>query len=262
MLSFDPDALEYLEDYDASLWVDQVSDQAIYPGLCRPRHSDVEPELSAAELADLDARADRIEIERLQGMEVLLPESAPATYYPGQVPVKIDYQNGAHVAGEGSQQPPRMVQEGAIRRAGVRLSQRDDLFSPASTSLSNRLLPIVYLQHQDEDWCLVSIDVSDAYLTVRQGRLVEVVHNGAKFVLGRLLPGQRVASREWYIAFSNHLDEHLSFEKCAALPSLVRDPKHQFFMQLHVGDMLGAGSYKYLMESLKPALEIKYKVSI
>ena len=62
--------------------------------------------------------------------------------------------------------------------------------------------------------------------------------------------------------FSSHLDAQLSFQKCLALPSLVRDPLRKFFMQLLVDDMLGAGSFGCLTDSLTPALELKYKVKI
>ena len=87
-------------------------------------------------------------------------------------------------------------------------------------------------------------------------------HGDRKFVLGRLLLGQRIAPKEWYLDFSSHLDSQLSFEKCRALPSLVRDPLRKFFMQLRVHDMLGAGSFRYLTDSLKPALEVRYKIKI
>ena len=77
-----------------------------------------------------------------------------------------------------------------------------------------------------------------------------VCHEDRKFVLGRLLSGQRIASKEWYLDFSSLLDSQLSCQKCLELPSLVRDPLRQFFMQLHVDDMLGAGSFRYLTDSL------------
>jgi hypothetical protein len=40
--------------------------------LCRP-YASLEPELSASELMELDALADKVELDRLQAMGVLLP---------------------------------------------------------------------------------------------------------------------------------------------------------------------------------------------
>ena len=92
VLSFDPESLDDLEDYDASLLEDHVTDQEIDPALCRPRFDDVAPELPASELAALDRMADDIEIERLIKMGVLLPEAAAETEYPDQVPTKLTTQ--------------------------------------------------------------------------------------------------------------------------------------------------------------------------
>ena len=266
VLSFDPESLDDLEDYDASLLEDHVTDQEIDPALCRPRFDDVAPELPAQELAALDRMADDIEIERLIKMGVLLPESAAEAEYPDQVPTKLTtkmvrtWREKTVEAKEVWFRRSRFV-----AREYAFLSERADLFSPASTALGNRLLPILYLQHaQDpsDPWILCSLDVADAYLTVKQTRLVLVSHGDRRFVLGRLLPGQRIASKEWYQDFSSHLDTQLSFAKCPALPSLVRDPLHRFFMQLRVDDMLGAGSFRFLTDALKPALEVRYKVKI
>ena len=139
------------------------------------------------------------------------------------------------------------------------------LFSPASTALSNRLSPIHFLCHEpdpDDPWVTVALDISDAYLSVKQTRLVIVEHAGVRYVLGRVLPGQRDGSKEWYLAFSTFLDEALGFKKCDALPSLIREPASQFSMQMHVDDLLGAGSKRFLTERLKPTLESKYRVSV
>ena len=80
-----------------------------------------------------------------------------------------------------------------VAREYAWLSERSDLFSPASTastSFSNRILPILYLQHEEDEndpRCMCSLDISDAYLTVRQSKLVRVSHEGRSFILGRPL---------------------------------------------------------------------------
>ena len=179
------------------------------------------------------------QIERLIKMDVLLPESAAETEYSDQTSTKLTtkmVRTWRKKTVEGKDVWFRRSR--FVAREYAFLAERADLFSPASTALGNRLLPILYLQHaQDpsDPWILCSLDVADAYLTVKQTLLVN--HGDCRFVLGRLLPGQRIASKEWYQDFSSHLDTQLSFAKCPALPSLARDPLHKFFMQLHVDDM-------------------------
>ena len=45
---------------------------------------------------------------------------------------------------------------------------KQSMFSPASSAISSRILPTVFLQHKADDWVLMSCDVQDAFLTVRQ----------------------------------------------------------------------------------------------
>ena len=42
------------------------------------------------------------------------------------------------------------------------------MFSPASSSISSRILPTMFLQHKSDDWVLMSCDVQDACLTAQQ----------------------------------------------------------------------------------------------
>ena len=68
-LTFDGDTLDELEDYDQGFFEDQVGDTELLPELCRPRTSDIEPELSAEELEALDVIADAarsMKVKRLQ----------------------------------------------------------------------------------------------------------------------------------------------------------------------------------------------------
>ncbi|CAE7244295.1 RE1 [Symbiodinium sp. CCMP2592] len=266
-LTFDGDTLDELEDYDQSFLEDQSGDTELLPELCRPRTSDIEPELSPEELEALDVIADGVEIARLEGMTVLLPESAAHNdEYAGQEATHLTTRmvrtwREKELGGS----PVWYRRSRYVAREYAWLNERHDLFSPASTALSNRLLPIHYLCHEpdpDDPWVMVALDISDAYLSVKQTRLVIVQHAGVRYVLGRVLPGQRDGSKEWYLAFSSFLDEALGFKKCDALPSLIREPASKFSMQMHVDDLLGAGSKRFLLERLRPTLESKYRVSI
>ncbi|CAE7679056.1 RE2 [Symbiodinium sp. CCMP2592] len=246
---------------------DQVGDSELLPALCRPRTSDLEPELSPEELEALDVIADGVEIARLEGMSVLLPETAVhSKEYEGQEPTKLTTRMVRTWREKQIGDTPVWYRRSRyVAREYAWLSERHDLFSPASTALSNRLLPIHFLCHEpdhDDPWVMVALDISDAYLSVKQTRLVIVQHAGTNYVLGRVLPGQRDGSKEWYVAFSTFLDEALGFKKCDALPSLIREPASKFSMQMHVDDLLGAGSKRFLEEKLKPTLESKYRVSV
>ena len=267
VLTFDGDTLEELEDYDEGFLDDQIGDSELLPELCLPRTSEIEPSLSGNALAALDELADAVEIDRLKKMSVLLPEDAASgEQYAGQSPTKLTTRmvRTWREKTVGSE-PVWYRRSRYVAREYSWLSVRHDLFAPASTAVSNRLLPILYMSHEQDSsdpWIMASMDISDAYLSVPQTRLVIVQHAGVSYVLGRVLPGQRDGSKAWYESFSAFLEEALGFEKCPALPSLIKESTTQFAMQLHVDDMLAVGSRRYLLEKLKPTLESKYRVSI
>ncbi|CAE7655231.1 RE1 [Symbiodinium sp. CCMP2592] len=259
-------------EYDQGLFEGQVGDSELLPELCRPRTADLEPELSPEELEALDVIADGVEIARLERMSVLLPEAAAhSKEYEGQEPTKLTTRMVRTWCEKQIGDTPLWYRRSRyVAREYAWLSERHDLFSPASTAVSNRLLPIHFLCHEpdpDDPWVMVALDISDAYLSgQRQAdpptRLVIVQHAGVSYVLGRVLPGQRDGSKEWYLAFSTFLDEALGFKKCDALPSLIREPASKFSTQMHVDDLLGAGSKRFLNERLRPTLESKYRVSV
>ena len=131
------------------------------PALCKPLFIDVAPELSAEELAALGRLADDIEIERLIKMGVPLPETDAESEYPGQAHTKLTTKMVRAVGNEAVWYRRSRY----VARDYACLAEESDLFSPASTALSNRLLPILYLQHaQDpsDPWGLCSLDISDA----------------------------------------------------------------------------------------------------
>ena len=77
---FDQHESEYLEDYDDDLRDGSEANQQADPDLTAAKEQLIfpdtghgEPQLDAARLQELDALADRIEIERLIGLGVLLP---------------------------------------------------------------------------------------------------------------------------------------------------------------------------------------------
>ena len=90
---------------------------------------------------------------------------------------------------------------------------KQSMFSPASSSISSRILPTVFLQHKSDDWVLMSCDVQDAFLTVQQKEPTMVIAKDAAgneqaYALGRVLPGQRAGSLLWNEDITNHFQRN------------------------------------------------------
>ena len=140
------------------------------------------------------------------------------------------------------------------------------LFSPASSSITNRLLPYCYLHRfsLDNSQVLAALDIGDAFLTVDQQQPTVVTCELAsgdveEFALGKVLPGQRDGSLLWYEALTSFLSEHLNMESFPLYPCLLKSP--DCLMLLHVDDILVACSQSFLDDHLLKALKTKYKVS-
>ena len=110
------------------------------------------------------------------------------------------------------------------------------MFSPASSSISSRILPTVFLQHKADDWVLMSCDMQDAFLTVQQRELT--VGNQQAYALGRVLPGERAGSLFWNEDITNHLKETLDMVECTIYPSMLKNKDNKLFILLHVADFL------------------------
>ncbi|CAK9035807.1 unnamed protein product [Durusdinium trenchii] len=176
---FEHEEVELLEEYEFELQenVEVLSDaekevlsssevEAALDQLCVP-YTPLEPELDEPSLLALDALADKVEMARLKGLGVLLPLSeldtsvTPKTLTTRFVRAWRDKKrNGAHVWLRRS----RYV----AREYAWLTPEREDLFSPASSSLTTRLLPILFLKLRLQGFVLAAIDVADAFLTVEQ----------------------------------------------------------------------------------------------
>ena len=109
--------------------------------------------------------------------------------------------------------------------------ERQDLFSPASSNVTNRLMPSIFLhwkkKYPEKKFVLGAIDIGDAFLTVPQLQPTLVTSDTQSFALGRVLPGQRDGSQLWFESVTNFLHEKLGFEHCSAYPGLLRSPRVQ-----------------------------------
>ena len=255
-----------LEDYEFGLDDDSYDDsnQELDPRLCIPRYDDSEPWMSPEALAELDDIADQHELARLQRMQVLLP---PETLEGSTQPIKHLSTKMVRTWREkedAASKPIWLRRSRYVAREFNWMSERSDCFSPASSAIANKLLPIIALQ---KNFALAAIDISDAFLTVKQKEptLVEYIDksgNRQSFALGRLLPGQRDGSKEWYLDFTQYLEQIISAQKCVAYPSLLRTPALDCLTQLHVDDVLVAALLAFLENELVAGLKQKYKVAV
>ena len=271
--TFHDDEIDELESYDFNLEDEDgddfqvpTSDQDTISKLCFP-FSVKEPELSDEALMELDALADRLEISRLRTMGVLIP--AEEYDFAGETPKRLTtrmvrawrdkFIDGQHVW---------LRRSRYVAREYAWLSpDRQDLFSPASSVLTVRLLPTLFMKWKDQGFVLCGIDIADAFLMVEQKELTQVscvdaMGEESKFVLGRVLPGQRNGSQLWHESFSGFLRDELDITECTPYPCLLKAAGGQCILLLHVDDVLCLSHKSYLEDTLIPKLKSKYKISL
>ena len=146
---------------------------------------------------------------------------------------------------------------------------REALFSPASSNIATRILPICFLAlREHQEILMLAIDVKDAFLTVEQEQPIRVRCTDASgtsisYSLGRVLPGQRDGSLLWHKDLVKLLESSsLKMAENEAYPSMLRSAKGDCLMLVHIDDILIVGSRKTVLEGLIPSLQAKYTVSI
>ena len=267
--------LDGLEDYDEtlqSLDVDEPGDQnhsmnldtsAAIEQLKYP-HTEEEPDLSPEELGRLDQIADKVELSRLAAMGVLLDSSNVdcsdhvelSTRFVRTWRSKRDETTGVQYY---------LRRSRVVAREFSWLSpDRADLYSPASSNVTTRLVPLMFLANADKDWAMMSLDVSDAFLTVNQERPTVVTAVDAagvqhRFILGKVLPGQRDGSLLWHRDLAGFLKTEFGITPFGPYPSLLRNDK--CLVIIHVDDMLFTGDRSYLLDVVLPAFKSRYQVS-
>eukprot|EP00435_Cladocopium_sp_Y103_P063021 s303_g24.t1 len=175
---FENDEIDDLEVYDYEL-DDEHGDDDVFMNESVSAGDDVlqklsvpytklEPNLPPDELLKLDLLADELEISRLKDMGVLLPAETFA--FGDEVPKKLTtrmvrawrdkFVNGVHVW---------LRRSRYVAREFAWLSpEREDLFSPASSVLTVRLLPTLFMKWKSSGYVLCAIDITDAFLMVTQ----------------------------------------------------------------------------------------------
>ena len=264
--------VEMLEDYDEDLEPYEMFDASdVTEGLEELiyDYSVHEPQLSTEELKRLDAIADGIEVKRLRGMNVLMDMNAYG-----------DYENMKSLSTRfvrtwrdkvvddkgGGQRRVWLRRSRLVAREYSWLADRSDLFSPASNSISGRLLQTMFLRQKDDGFLLAAIDVADAFLTVKQRdktkvSLVDAVGITTTFQLGKVLPGQRAGSQWWYEDLTGVLCADLQMTQCEEYPNLLCNADRTCMVLLHVDDMLVCGKKDYVIDKFVYTLQKHYKIS-
>ena len=240
------------ESYEASDLSDDGMKDLIFP------YTSQEPELAIEEMSRLDIIADRIEVERLKDMGVLISMDddhieemkSLSTRFVRTWRDKIYDNNRVWLR-----------RSRLVAREYSWLADRSDLFSPASNAISGRLLQLMFLRQREEGYLLSAIDVADAFLTVKQREKTKVTLDSGVFELGKVLPGQRAGSQWWYEDLTSVLCAELQMKQCEEYPNLLCNDDRTCMVLLHVDDMLVCGKKDYVFEKFVPTLQKHYKIS-
>ena len=224
--------------------------------------------MDSLQLEKIDEYADSIEIERLFGMKVI----ANRADFTGELGTPLSAKfvrswrkktrkqcdSAGKVIGE---------TQGWLRRSRLVAREynwmdiREDVYSPSSSSSIVNLLPSLCMSDGFNTNCILgTLDIGDAFLQVDQP-IPRVVRLGDRdFVIQKCLPGQREASKLWYLHFVKVLKEKFNAEVCKEQPCILRVGR-KLAMLLHVDDVLFLGDEKWIEETFLPELRKDFKVS-
>ena len=227
-----------------------------------------EPAVYGETLQHLDRIADAVEISRLKDMHVL--EHAEEQQDLQQL--------GSDLTAKFVRTWRRKTRNGEVqwlRRSRLvarefnRMELRDDLFSPASNHVVERLLPCLAVSRVFGDtFVLGSLDIGDAYLQVPQGNRprVRILGYATEFqlLICRCLPGQRDGSRRWFDFFTDFLVKELNLNQCAEQPAMFRIPACDGggVLLVHVDDVLFLADESYVRNKMITSLKSSFKLSV
>ena len=229
-LNIEPDVSSEEQDFDVMLQHELNLEEDPYEPISELNNSmkelsypdsPQEPELNADELQRLDSIADQVEIERLFSLQVLLEDSLPADAKCLSTRFVRTWREKKDEAGNAIWLQP----------------DHEALFSPASSNIATRILPICFLalrEHQETLMLAIS------------------------YSLGKVLPGQRDGSLLWHKDLVKFLgNSSLKMVENEAYPSMLRSAKGDCLMLVHTDDILIVGSRKTVLEEVIPSRQAK-----
>ena len=253
--SYDP---EYQEGGDDVDFGNEDEERLWWP------FSPEEPVLDSALLVELDTIADQLEVTRIQEMSVLVKEEdlSPDVELGGDLTARFVRTWRKKSKGNEDFWYGRSR---LVAREFNKLCVRDDLYSPASDHIVERLVPALCLSNAfSKAHVLGALDISDAYLQVPQEvpRRISNIHSG--LVINKCLPGQRDGSRRWFDHFSSFLTAKLKLSPCLEQPALFKIPIEDGggALLMHVDDVLFVLDEKYLLNKFMPAIRETFKAAM
>ena len=132
---------------------------------------------------------------------------------------------------------------------------RDDLFSPASNHVVERLLPAVGVSQVFKDtFVLGSLDIG-CISTGASSKQTSCSNYGLSI---------RDGSRRWFDFFADFLVRELHLEQCAEQPAMFRIPARDGggLLLVHVDDVLCLADEHYVQSKMIPALKSSFKESL
>ena len=142
------------------------------------------------------------------------------------------------------------------------LEERNDVYSPSSSSSIVRLLPALLASGEvSSSWCLAGFDIGDAFLMVPQPKLrkVRIMDSNETYIIAKCLPGQRDGTKRWFNFFTSYLAVEHGMETCKECPALVRGD--HCLLLLHVDDVLMIGDPSWINKEFLPKLKENFRVS-
>ena len=215
------------------LWSDAPTDQPA-PGIPEKR---------------IDDLADKVEIQLLCSVQVLVPQSEFQGEATGRLTTKMVRDWRLKTFGEGEDEKKRWMRRSRLVAHEFATTKMLDTFSLAIGTHTANLLQLKYLgmkskiaeTESKEEYNVVmgSLDVRDAFLQVEQDDPVHVFLQGEPFIIKRNLPGHCLGAKLWYLCLKAFLMESMNFEFCPEQPCLAKTPEAT--IMIHVDDILYVG---------------------
>ena len=220
----------------------------------------------------IDRIADRVELSRLCGMNVLMEGNVDGIDARSNTLTSrfvYDWRLKDRVMPDGTTVKCWLRRSRLVAREYSFWEKRSDTYAPATSTHILNLLPMMYLQswanmeddtsHVSEPLCLGTLDVKDAFLMVDQPSPMLVTLLGQTYTVRKNLPGQRLGARSWYWYLRDFLSKEMNFEWCKEQPCLARNA-HCCIM-VHVDDILFCGNKDYWMKTFLVKFAAKFKIS-
>ena len=202
-----------LDDHNnVDMWMEEEKDDLAANGMPAELWSDHPIDrCPPAPEESIDRIADRVELSRLCGMNVLMEGNVDGIDASSNTLTSrylYDWRLKDRIMPDGTTVKCWLRRSRLVAREYSFWEKRSDTYAPATSTHILNLLPMMYLQslanvddethHISEPLCLGTLDVKDAFLMVDQPSPMLVTLLGQTYTVRKNLPGQRLGARSWY----------------------------------------------------------------